>query len=141
MKRSQKPKPAPQPPCPEVQPPVITSSPVEARAHELYMEHQKQAWGDCQSASDEFDKNILTYSSAGLGISLVFLKDIVPLANAVGLYLLYASWVAFGLAILVTVSSFRLSVMGLNDHVKNLNKYGVTRRTEGNCSDPYDCWL
>jgi hypothetical protein len=130
MKRSQKPKPAPQPPCPEVQPPVITSSPVEARAHELYMEHQKQAWADCQSGSDEFDKSILTYSSAGLGVSLVFLKDIVPLANAVALVLLYASWIWFGVAILVTVFSFQLSVMSQEKHLEHLREYYLESKAE-----------
>jgi hypothetical protein len=129
VKKNQKSKPTA---VPEAQPSMLIATPPEEDPlkHPIIIEQLKQAWGDCQSASDEFDKNILTYSSAGLGISLVFLKDIVPLANAVGLYLLYASWVAFGFAILVTVSSFRLSEMALNDHVKNLNKYGVTRRTE-----------
>ena len=61
------------------------------RSYDLYIEHQKQAWSDCQSGSDEFDKSILTYSSAGLGTSLVFIKDIVPLAHTIYLNLLYAS--------------------------------------------------
>jgi hypothetical protein len=58
-------------------------------AYELYVEHQKQTWADCQRASDEFDKSILTYSSGGLGVSLAFVKDIVPLAQTVALPLLY----------------------------------------------------
>jgi hypothetical protein len=99
-------------------------------SHPLFIEQLKQAWADAQSGSDEFDKSILTYSSAGLGISLVFLKDIVPLANAVGLKLLYASWIAFGVAILVTVFSFHLSVIALQDHIMNLNKYGLSGKPE-----------
>ena len=93
------------------------------RAYDLYIEHQKQAWSDCQSGSDEFDKSILTYSSAGLGISLVFIKDIVPLTHSIYLNLLYASWILFGLAILVTISSFQLSVRALEKHLEHLRKY------------------
>ncbi len=120
------------PPLPDVQPsPFASPQPSEDRTtHPVFVEQLKQAWADSQSGSDEFDKSILTYSSVGLGISLVFLKDIVPLPNAVGLYLLYASWVAFGVAILVTVASFHLSVMALEDHIENLNKYALSGRQE-----------
>jgi hypothetical protein len=106
----------------------------EDRAYELYMEHLKQAWSDCQSGSDEFDKSILAYSSAGLGVSLVFIKDIVPLATAVGLILLYASWVLFGVAILVTVISFQLSAMAQEKHIEHLRKYYLEKKTE--CLNP-----
>jgi hypothetical protein len=120
------------PPLQDVPPSPLTSPQCseDLTTHPLFIEHLKQAWTDTQSSSDEFDKSILTYSSAGLGISLVFLKDIVPLANAVGLSLLYASWVAFGMAILVTVGSFHLSVIAFEDHIQNLTTYGLSRRPE-----------
>jgi hypothetical protein len=111
-------------------------------AYDLFIEHQKQAWADCQSGSDEFDKSILTYSSAGLGISLVFIKDIVPLAKAVGLMLLYASWVAFGVAILVTVFSFQLSMMAQEKHLEHLRRYYLDRQPEYlNASNKFALWV
>jgi hypothetical protein len=111
-------------------PPVCTVQDPRDRAFELYVEHLKQAWADCQSGSDEFDKSILTYSSAGLGISLAFIKDIVPLANAVWLPLLYTSWIAFGVAILITVFSFQLSVKAQEKHLEHLCKYYLEGKPE-----------
>jgi hypothetical protein len=102
----------------------------EDHAYDLYIEHQKQAWADCQSGSDEFDKSILTYSSAGLGLSVAFIKDIVPIANVIGLPLLYTSWRAFGVAILTTVFSFQLSVKTQQKHLEHLRKYYLERRPE-----------
>ncbi len=77
---------------------------------ETYDEYRKQAWQDIQSSADSFDRSMLTTSSAALGVSLVFIKDVVPLKVAVHLPLLYISWAAFALCIVVTVLSFRMSL-------------------------------
>lgn len=58
---------------------------------------------------DNFDKSILTYSSAGLALSLTFLKDFVPVAKASWTGLLYTSWVFFVLATCITIVSFLVS--------------------------------
>ncbi len=103
--------------------PAPATADTDDRAYELYLEHLKQAWEDLQSGSDEFDKSILTYSSDALGVSVAFIKDIVPLANANGLLLLYGSWITFGLAIVTTVLSFQLSVKAQKTHVDHLRQY------------------
>lgn len=124
------------PPAPQV-PPTL-----EEHAYDLYIEHQKQAWSDCQSGSDEFDKSILTYSSAGLGISLVFIKDIVPLVRVIDLPLLYASWIAFGVAIVVTIFSFQLSVKAQEKHVEHLRLYYLNRQPQYlNAANPAASWV
>jgi hypothetical protein len=72
-----------------------------------------QAQGADESASsqeDNFDKSMLTLSSASLGVSLAFIKDTVPLDKAVWKPLLLASWVTFALCIVTTVVSFRFSI-------------------------------
>ena len=130
---------AARPEPPPVTTPVVTE---DDHAYELYLEHQKQAWQDLQSGSDEFDKSILTYSSAGLGLSVAFIKDIVPLASADGLPLLYASWVAFGLAILTTVFSFQLSVNAQTTHLDHLRKYYLEKKPEYiNAPNPAGSWV
>ncbi|MBE0660790.1 MAG: hypothetical protein IH602_24060 [Bryobacteraceae bacterium] len=106
------------------------SSANEDRATSLYMQHLEQAWADIQSMSDEFDKSILTYSSLGLGVSLAFIKDVVPLANAVCLGLLYASWIAFATAIVATVFSFPLSMWAQEKHVDHLKLYYIDKKQE-----------
>jgi len=99
-------------------------------AGDLFSEHQKQAWASIQSSSDEYDKSILTLSSGGLGLSLAFIKDIVPLNQAIALPLLYCSWVAFTLSIIITVFSFRLSVLVHENYLDNLYKYYIERKEE-----------
>jgi hypothetical protein len=77
---------------------------------ELYGEHKKQTWQDIQSSTDSYDQSLLTLSSGGLGLSIAFIKDIIPLHQAVWLIFLYVSWALFGLTILLTVTSFIFSV-------------------------------
>ena len=116
--------------APQAPVPVLPPGQESDHAYELYVEHQKQTWADCQSASDEFDKSVLTYSSAGLGVSLAFIKDIVPLARAVALPLLYGSWIAFGVTILITIGSYWLSIHAQRTHLEHLRKYYLDKQPE-----------
>ena len=68
---------------------------------------------DIDSSSDSFDKSMLTLSSGALGVSLAFIKDIVPLGHAVWLGLLVTSWIVFAVCILTTVVSFQFSIVAL----------------------------
>ena len=60
----------------------------------------------------EDDKQLLTLSSAMLGVSLAFIKDVVQLHSAGLMTVLYVSWVAFGLCILGVLFSFQFSIRG-----------------------------
>lgn len=102
----------------------------DAWRRKLYSDHAKQTWTDIQSSTDSFDKSLLTISSGALGLSLAFIKDIVPLSQAVWLPSLYISWAAFVICILVTVFSFRLSVAALNEHLGHLQKYYLDEKQE-----------
>jgi len=55
----------------------------QEQRQKLCDEHRRQIWQDIQSSADNFDKYILTLSSGALGLSLSFIKDIVPLGTAV----------------------------------------------------------
>jgi hypothetical protein len=92
---------------------------------DLYLEHARQAWADQQASSDEFDKSLLTFASGTLGLSLAFIKDIVPLKEAVALRMLFGSWVAFTLCIVVTIFSFPLSRQAQKRHVEYLYEYYI----------------
>jgi hypothetical protein len=65
------------------------------------------------SNAENFDKAILTYSSAWLGFSLAFLKDFLPITSAKYGWLLYSSWILFMLAVIVTVTSYITSQRAL----------------------------
>ena len=46
------------------------------------------------SNSENYDKAVISLSTAFLGLSLAFLKDLVPIQRAEWLWLLYGSWLA-----------------------------------------------
>jgi len=95
----------------------------DKRRRDLYDEHRRQAWQDIQSSTDSFDKNLLAVSTAALGFSVAFIKDIVHLPAAAWHFVLYASWLSFAACIVITVFSFRLSVAALNKHLEYLQHY------------------
>ena len=73
------------------------------------------------SNSQMLDKAILSLSSAGLGVSLAFIKNVVPLDKATNLYLLYSSWGTFVGAIASTLVSFLASECGLEKQANQVN--------------------
>jgi hypothetical protein len=97
---------------------------------EKLIEERKQAYSKIrdeltklQLSNDEnYDKSILSLSSAGLGLSLTFIKGIAP-APVHSMYLLIASWIAFGAAIIVTLVSFRISQLSIKTQMEHAEKY------------------
>ena len=71
--------------------------PEKTREVELFDEFKRKALEDEKSGTENFDKNLLTFSSGALGVSLAFIKDIVPLNKAVWVPCLYISWITFAL--------------------------------------------
>ena len=61
-----------------------------------------------QSASDAFDRALMTLSAGSLGLSIAFVKDIAPKPTSV--WSLKTSWILMGLALGFIVASFALSV-------------------------------
>lgn len=88
------------------------------------------------SNSENFDKAVLAYSSAGLALSLGFLKNFVPLDKASYKCLLFSSWALFVLAVIVTIISFLISQKGISKQLKLSERYYLERDetslTEGN---------
>jgi len=62
----------------QIPPPASSDEKQEARRWELYKAHLQQAWGSIDSSTDSFDQALLAVSSGALGLSLAFIKDIVP---------------------------------------------------------------
>jgi hypothetical protein len=57
--------------------------------------------------SKTYDQTILTFSAGAIGLSLTFLEKLAP--HPAHTWLLYASWILFGTAILSVIVSFALS--------------------------------
>lgn len=100
------------------------------RAEQLHDEHRRKVWEDLKSGTENFDKYLLTFSSGALGLSLAFIKDVVPIGQIVWIPSLFASWVAFLLCILVTLISFRISILAIEAMVPHLNEFYLNNKTE-----------
>lgn len=103
-----------------------------------FKEHRERVWEDRQASSDAFDKAILTFSSGTLALSLAFIKDIVPLARAVRVSFLFSSWVCFLLCIVVTILSFRFSILAMDRQLAFLEKYYLHGKKEA--LNPRNIW-
>lgn len=77
------------------------------------------------SNTDNYDKSILTLSSAGLAISLTLIKDILPIEPASYLFLLYFAWGFFGLSITTTIISFLISNKALQYQLDVAERYYI----------------
>ena len=95
------------------------------RRQDLYDKHSTQAWVDQQASSDSFDNNLLTFSSGALGLSLAFIKDIVPLSQAYWIGWLFFSWGAFSVCILSTIASFQFGIQAQKKHLDYLQRYYI----------------
>lgn len=102
----------------------------KTRAEELHDEYRKKVWEDTKSGTENFDKYLLTFSSGALGLSLAFIKDVAPIGHAVWIPSLFASWVAFLFCILVTLISFRISILALEAMVPHLNDFYLNGNAE-----------
>jgi hypothetical protein len=92
---------------------VAEAAVAEAAAAEerkrLYERHRDDLSKREISNAENHDKSILTYSAAGLGLSLGLLKDFIPIAQAQYSWALYGSWIFFALAMISVIVSYPLS--------------------------------
>lgn len=112
----------------------------KTRAEELHDEHRRKVWEDLRSGSENFDKYLLTFSSGALGLSLTFIKDVVPFEKAVCISSLIASWISFVLCILVTLISYRISIRALENMVPHLNQFYLDGNVEAFNKHLGDLW-
>lgn len=79
----------------------------------VYADHVAEINKREVSSSENFDKAVLTFSSAGLALSVGFLKDFVPIQSASAPWALYWSWALFTAATCATIISFLVSSQAL----------------------------
>ena len=87
----------------------------------LYGEFLAETHKREMASTDNFDKSVLTLSSAGLGLSMSFLKDFVGHV-IVWPWVLYGSWILFVAATLSTMLSFLCSGQALADGKKQAHR-------------------
>jgi len=95
-----------------------------------YAETRKDLLTRQLSNSEKFDGAILTLSTAALGVSLTFIKDIVPLSLVQNIYIIKISWWLFGFAILSTIMSFVTSQSGISKQLHYAEEYYLNEKSE-----------
>jgi hypothetical protein len=93
---------------------AATRASLHAKAREDLLKRQL-------SNAENFDKAILTLSSAFLGLSLAFLKDLAPYAPS--LMVLKWSWAAFIGAIVITLTSYVTSQRAIGKELERCRRY------------------
>lgn len=101
----------------------MAAIPIPENATLYFATIRDECWKRQIANADNFDKAILTYSSGALGLSLAVLKDFVPIQTAQFAWALYASWILFTVAIVVTTLSFLLSQNGLRAQIAAAEAY------------------
>lgn len=90
---------------------------------EVYLEERRALIEAQQQAFQQLDKAILTIASGGLGLSIVFLKDIFTRSAIVHTWLLVISWALFVCAILSTLISFLTSQFAYKQQLALTDKH------------------
>lgn len=83
-----------------------------------------------RSNSENFDKSILTLSSAGIGITVSFLSNIININEATLIVILFLSWFLFCAAIILTILSFVNSQRGIKLQLDYSEKYYLDCKEE-----------
>jgi hypothetical protein len=95
----------------------------QAVCRELFVARRSEIQDDMRAMSDAYDKGLLTLSSAALGLSFTVLKDLIPLGDVQLVWLLFASWGMFLVAIVGTLFSFPISISASEDALRNAEAY------------------
>lgn len=97
--------------------------------YKLYIEERKILVESLQKGSQSFDKAILTLASGSFGLTIIFLRDIVPIPYENTKWLLHYSWSLFALTILLILISFLTSQKACLRQIDNAYEVLVNHST------------
>lgn len=109
---------------------IIRTEEEQKRSTEIFDSFRDELYKRQLSNSEAYDRAILSLSSAGLAISLTFIKFIVPLEKADYLIVLKASWVLFLLSVVATLISFLIGNKGISTQLKYAEQYYVEAKAK-----------
>lgn len=102
----------------------------QSRREEIYKQTRDDLLTRQLSNSVNLDRAILTLSSAGLGLSLTFIKNVVQIEQAVYIWLLRLSWGGFVGAIVLTLLSLIISQLAINVQLEHAREYYLNQNEE-----------
>lgn len=89
---------------------------------EIKREYIKDLYADFRYGIEKFDTQALYLSSGALAISLTFIKDIVPINEAVCLMLYYIALILFGFTILIGFVAHYISSNQIMARIKKIEQ-------------------
>ncbi|UYK67232.1 SMIM14 family protein [Xanthomonas sacchari] len=84
-----------------------------------------------QKAQDDFDKAVLSLSGGALGISFVFVKDIIGPEKILEPAWLLLSWIGWGLSSLAILASYFFSHLALRQAIRQCDDGTIYSKTPG----------
>jgi hypothetical protein len=94
-----------------------------------------------QKAQEELDKAILSLSGGGLGVSMVFIKDIIGTAPIDRPWLLMAAWIAWGLSVVAVLASYHLSIRAIHNGIAQIDAGNSYAGEFGGAAAKATLWL
>ena len=98
--------------------------------YDLYNKYSEDTYKTIKSNIENFDKNILTITTFLLGLSLIFIKDILGMEPPKNIDYIYSAWAYFLTSIAMTMTSF---IVGWKENESAINiyyKYIIEQRKE-----------
>ncbi|MBA7490739.1 hypothetical protein ES702_01282 [subsurface metagenome] len=103
--------------------------------YEVYINERKSLVDIMLKESLAFDKAILTLSSSALGLSLTFIRQIIPNIKNGTIYLLEKAWISFGISILITLISFLTCISACKKGIKILEDEYINENKNRKCKN------
>ena len=84
-----------------------------------------------QRAQEDYDRNVIALSGGAIGVSLVFLRDVIKQSVKTSHPLMLAAWIAWGLSIATVVASYFFSKKALDTAIDQVDAGEIRREKAG----------
>jgi hypothetical protein len=84
-----------------------------------------------QKAQDDYDRNVIALSGGAIGVSFVFLRDVIKQSAKASQPLMLGAWIAWGLSIATVVASYFFSKKALDTAIDQVDAGEIRRQKAG----------
>ncbi|MBW2741328.1 MAG: hypothetical protein JRE64_21355 [Deltaproteobacteria bacterium] len=102
---------------------IVRSEKEQERANEMFDALRDELLKRELSNTENYDKAILTLSSASLGLSLTAIRFVVPLESATYIWLIKLGWVLLLFSIITSLAAFLMSNKAISKQLNNARGY------------------
>ena len=103
----------------------------DAAAVDDLTDYRKHLQAAEQKSQEDFDKTVLSLSGGALGISFVFLKDVIGPNPIVDPGLLFTAWVAWGISTFCVLASYYVSHLALRTAIRQIDNNTIRSEKAG----------